>query len=550
VLQGIRQNFEANRAQVDEQARNVTEHLVNANAFGIKPTGISIPFEEKFTTTQLDLAFENIMGQADRVWGGFGRAPKFPQTFTIQYLLRYAHFTGNKEALDQALLSLDKMIMGGIYDHVGGGFARYSTDTEWLAPHFEKMLYDNALLVLVLCEANQITGKPIYAKVIRETLAFVERELMNEEFAFYSALDADSEGVEGKFYTWSKKEVKDILGEDATWFCDVFDITEEGNWEHTNIPRLRHWPAEILAGPERAKIETCLRKMLATREKRIRPLLDDKVLLGWNALMNSAFSAAFAALGDLHYREIAEKNMNFLFTSMADGLTGKAKHTYKNGVARVDAFLDDYACLITALLRLQEITGNCDYSDRAVVCSEYILDGFTDEEGLFFYYTHKDQDDVILRKKEIYDGAVPSGNAVMAYNLLCLSILYNKTVWKDRAVALTDAVSQMAVRYPTSFGNWLNLLQEWVRGTWEIVIMGKEAERAGREVLEKYIPCKVMQYSTIENERYPLLAGKKLTERTTLFLCRNYSCKNPVYNTGDLVQLIESETRSSGRRAQ
>jgi uncharacterized protein YyaL (SSP411 family) len=177
------------------------------------------------------------MGQADRTWGGFGKAPKFPQTFTINYLLRYYHFTKNQEALDQALLSLDKMIMGGIYDHVGGGFARYSTDTEWLAPHFEKMLYDNALLVLTLCEAFQVRANPNYEKIIRETLGFIEKELMNEEGGFFSALDADSEGVEGKFYTWGFDEVMEVLGpEDGKWYSGIYDISKSGNWEHVNIP--------------------------------------------------------------------------------------------------------------------------------------------------------------------------------------------------------------------------------------------------------------------------------------------------------------------------
>jgi len=196
VLTAIHKNFVENRNQIDEQANQVTEHIEKGNKFGLNKGNFDLAFEEKFTNSQLQLAFQQIMAQSDKIWGGFGNAPKFPQSFTIQFLLRYAHFTGEKSALDQALLSLDKMIMGGIYDHIGGGFARYSTDTEWLAPHFEKMLYDNALLVLVLCEANQITGNPIYEKVIRETLAFIERELMDLEMGFYSALDADSEGIE------------------------------------------------------------------------------------------------------------------------------------------------------------------------------------------------------------------------------------------------------------------------------------------------------------------------------------------------------------------
>ncbi len=546
VLNGIDRNFRENREQVDAQAQQVLEHLGKANQFGLQPLQADIPFEEKFTRAQLEKAFEQVMGQSDQQWGGFGRAPKFPQTFTIQYLFRYYHFTHDRRALDQAVLSLDKMIMGGIYDHIGGGFARYSTDTEWLVPHFEKMLYDNALMVEVLCEANQITGNPIYARVVREILAFAERELMSEEGGFYSALDADSEGVEGKYYVWSKDEVSFVLGADAEWFCTIYDITEEGNWEHNNIPRLKQWPTET----DWEKIDNCRHKLLAAREKRIRPLLDDKILLGWNALMNIAFSRASAALGDQHYREVAKKNMAFLFRSMVDDKSGKARHTYKNGVAKFDAFLDDYAFLIRSLTALQEITGDTVLLDKALICMERVVGGFSDEEGLFFYYTHQDQHDVIVRKKEIYDGAIPSGNAVMACNLLYLSILFHNTEWKERAVSLTDAVSQMAVRYPTSFGVWMNLLQEWVRGTWEIAIVGKTAPEMAEQLLKEYIPNRVIQFTTTENERFPLLKGKILSDLTTLFLCRNYSCQKPVNRTVDFVQLLERELQSSRKGIQ
>ena len=552
VLTAIHKNFVENRNQIDEQAKQVTEHIEKGNKFGLNKGSFDLAFEEKFTNSQLQLAFQQILAQSDKIWGGFGNAPKFPQSFTIQFLLRYAHFTGEKSALNQALLSLDKMIMGGIYDHIGGGFARYSTDTEWLAPHFEKMLYDNALLVLVLCEANQITGNPIYEKVIRETLAFIERELMDPEMGFYSALDADSEGVEGKYYIWSKKEAEEILGNDASWFCSVFDITDEGNWEHSNIPRLKQWPSEILDAEQIARLDDCKKKMLAAREKRIRPQLDDKIILGWNALMNSAFSAAFAALGDDHYREIAEKNMSFIFRELAEGSTGKAKHTYKKGVAKFEAFLDDYAFLIRALVSLYEISGNEEWLDKSLKCMERVEKEFSDEEGVFFYYTDQDQHDVIVRKKEIYDGAIPSGNAVMAYNLLSLSILFENISWKNRAISMTDAVTQMATRYPTSFGVWLNIIQQLVMGTWEIAVIGKDAGEQAKQVLKEYIPQKLLQFTNaaIGNERFPLLRGKISGDYTSFFLCRNYSCKKPVYNIVDFVQLLESELRSSGTEAQ
>jgi len=304
VLSGVSTAYNERRSEIEAQANELLAHLENANSFGIeKGLSIDIPVEELFLQKHADEMFANIMQTADKEWGGFGRAPKFPQTFTIRYLLQYYHFTGNNEALEQACLSLDKMIEGGIYDHVGGGFARYSTDTEWLAPHFEKMLYDNALIVMALSEAYQLTKKELYKKTIIETLRFVENQMTSAEYGFYSALDADSEGVEGKYYTWTKAEVDEILKQNSYLFCRYYDITDHGNWEEVNIPRTKK-AAEVFCAENGLdtvvfyeQMEKCLQQLLFEREKRTRPLLDDKLILSWNALMNSAYSKAFAALG-------------------------------------------------------------------------------------------------------------------------------------------------------------------------------------------------------------------------------------------------------------
>jgi uncharacterized protein YyaL (SSP411 family) len=567
VMLGLAKAFQENRSQIEEQADQLTGHLKQANSFGTSPASIHIPFEERFTRTQLDHAFQQVMGQADKTWGGFGKMPKFPQTFTIQFLLRYHFITGNRDALDQALLSLDKMIMGGIYDHIGGGFARYSTDTEWLAPHFEKMLYDNALLVLVLCEAWQLTGETRYEKVIRETLRFIEGELMSPEFGFYSALDADSEGVEGKYYVWAKQEVIDILGSagivpngqsGAGWngkpvcdsdievFCNTYDISDQGNWEHTSIPRLKTWPSAEHA----EMLEACRVKLAMARTDRVKPGLDDKILLSWNALMNQAFSKAAAVFADNHYRDIAVKNMDFMLGRMSGAAPGRMKHTYKEGVARVDAFLDDLAYLIRAQISLQELTGETGYLTNARVLIEEAMAHFNDEEGLFFFFTRDDQEDTLVRKKEIYDGATPSGNAIMANCLLHMSILFERNDWKDRAVGMADAVNQMAVRYPTSFGVWTNLIQELVYGTLELVVTGQDAGAARCKVLKPFIPYKVFMSSETGNEDFPLLRGKKSNILTSFYLCKNYSCQNPVNDSTQFIQLIEKELSTKYELAQ
>jgi len=335
VLLGIHAAFTERRNEINAQAENLTEHLTHSNSFGLK-IGKGPQDVKAVKSESLQTIAQQLLENADRVWGGFGNAPKFPQTFSIQFLLRHYHFTEDQSALDQALLSLDKMIYGGIYDQIGGGFARYSTDKAWFAPHFEKMLYDNALLVAVMSEAYQLTQHELYAKAIRQTLAFIEREMLDASGGFYSALDADSEGVEGKFYTWTKAEINTLLGEDAAIFCAYYNITEEGNWEHSNILWVKTGASSFAGehGIDIQALQTLLEKsgriLMKARDQRIRPALDDKILLGWNALMNQAYSKAFAALGEESYRQRAIENMEFLESAMAQP-DGSWLHGWKTG---------------------------------------------------------------------------------------------------------------------------------------------------------------------------------------------------------------------------
>ncbi len=540
TLYGVIQAFRERRHEIDAQAENLTEHLAQSNAFGLKKSSE----DELFSMENVHAIFQNIMKNADRQWGGFGKAPKFPQSFTIQFLLRYYYHTGNEEAVTQALLSLDKMIEGGIYDQLGGGFARYSTDTEWLAPHFEKMLYDNALLLSVLSEAFQLTGKQRYEEVIREIMEFLKREMLHTSGGFYSALDADSEGVEGKFYTWSKDEIEQILGEDAGIFCDYYDVTTGGNWEHTNILWVRkssvNFAAEKGISEEELlkTLDRCKEKLMLVRSKRIRPLLDDKIILGWNALMNTACSKAYAATGVENYRQLAIENMNFLLQHFTANNTNELHHTWKNNQAKYPAFLDDYAFLIEALLYLQEITGDTKWIDSAKSVMEYVITHFSEQETGFFYYTKSGQKDVIVRKKEVYDGAVPSGNSVMAKNLWQLSILFDKPEWRQRSTDMTASLGNAIVRYPTSFGNWAGVLLEFVTGINEIAIIGEEADQLRSQVLQEYIPQRVIMSTSSAAKDYPLLAGKPVSDKTSIYLCRSYTCQHPVFSVNELMLLI------------
>lgn len=538
VLQAIAHAYNDKKEEIEGQANSLTEHLHSTNAIG--KTLESFAFDK----TDIELAFQNIMKTADKKWGGFGNAPKFPQTFTINFLLRYAWLTGNKEALAQAQLSLDKMIQGGIYDQMGGGFARYSTDAEWLAPHFEKMLYDNALIITTLSEAYQLTKNQLYKEVIEETLSFIEGTLMNDEGGFYSALDADSEGEEGKFYVWEYDEIEQILGNDFLVIARYFNVRKEGNWEGKNILHnhmaINEFAKQQDVDEEDLKkiIKKGKKNLLHERNKRINPLLDDKLLLSWNALMNTAYSNAYKATGNENYKEMALRNMNFMLQAFSGG-GNKFFHSWKKGLAKHKAFLDDYSFLIAALIDFSEITADTQWLNKAKELTHYVVENFADADSVLFFYTHVEQTDILLRKKEVYDSAIPSGNSVMAMNFHRLGIFYDEKPWQEKATQMMASFGNMAIKYPTSFGIWLSALLEVIFGTSEIAIIGPEFSSVLKKVLGLYIPHHILMAGAIEND-FPLLKGKISNGQTLMYLCKNYTCQRPVTSVTEFENLVSS----------
>ena len=550
TLLAVKQAFVEKRSEIESQAENLIHHIKSTNEFGSSTSNQSITS----TKQSLDQVAENALKQSDLQWGGFGRAPKFPQTFTITFLLRHYHFTGNERCLNQALLSLDKMIYGGIYDQLGGGFARYSTDEKWLAPHFEKMLYDNALLISVLSEAYQITKNELYATTIHQTVEWLQREMMSEEGGFLSALDADSEGVEGKFYTWSKSEVDKLLGQDSNLYCSFYDISEEGNWEHTNILWVTkpindfvrdvsiemHVDVNEFETLFRQLLERSNKKLLHVRSTKIRPGTDDKILLSWNALMITALCKAYAALSNEVFKNLAMKNMQFLEANCKNSTGTGWLHTYKNGKAKVDGFLEDYAYLVQAYIHLQEITGQSDYLLKAKELTHYIIQNFKDEEEPFFFFTHKNQGDVIVRKKEVYDGATPSGNSIMALNLLYLAKIFDESSWFSIAENMIIKLEHQIIKHPTSFGVWANSLQWLIEPVNEIAIIGNNAFSSLKDVINAYIPNKVLQTASKPDSNFPLLSQKIESATMHIYLCRNYSCLQPFSTVNELLLAVKN----------
>lgn len=488
-------------------------------------------------------AFARMCEQFDHAEGGFGGAPKFPSTMALHFLLHWHRLSGDTTALQHALFSLDKMVRGGIYDQIGGGFARYATDRAWLVPHFEKMLYDNALLIGLLSDAHKITG--LYTQTIEQTLRYVAQEMTSPEGAFFAAQDADSEGQEGKFYVWDKSEIVATLGDDAEAFCQFYGVTQQGNWEGKNIL----WQPQSLQsfadnyGVKAQELEQRFKqsadKLLETRSKRVPPGLDDKVLLGWNALMASAHISAYLALGQEAYLQIAERNLLFLRNTLkGEGSSGNS--LYRHSMSQPFAFLDDYACLIAAWTDLYEATFNPSCLTEAAECTEYVLGHFYDPNSGMFYFTDKLQDDILFRKKDLYDNATPSGNSVMAHNLQRLALLLGRMEWREIAQRMLGAMRETVERYPLSFGRWAVALLNEAYPMCEIAVVGENAVEKARQIQRRYIPNKVIAASQIPDNKVPLLADKSATSDALIYVCRDFACQKPVRTVEECWDLLNS----------
>jgi uncharacterized protein YyaL (SSP411 family) len=520
VLKGVHAAFESNREKLEEQATHLTQHLLQSNIKALQSQEIAtIATKEEF-----QLIAERLLQNADTQWGGFGAAPKFPQTFSIQVLFRNYFQNKDQASIVHAIRSIDKMIQGGIYDHVGGGFSRYSVDAMWQAPHFEKMLYDNALILGTLAEAYQITKKPIYQDVIHATFTFLQRELYNGAGGYYAALDADSEGVEGKFYTWSYEELKAVIDPNIfDAFVAYYQITPNGNWEHTNIL----WTQNELEKEWEPAWQNELKKLFDIRAVRVRPALDHKVILGWNAMLIVGFCKIYAATGNILYKHAAMECMNWLETNLYHADEHYFYHSIASGQPKAHAFLDDYANLIQAYIQLQEMTGDTSYLFKAKKWMDYVLIHFIDEDGLYFYYTASYQKDVIIRKKESYDGAQPSGNALICSSLFYLGQVFDLTEWRKQAEKMIHSIRPSLLQYPSSFGFWAQSFYQMSTGMIELVGVGPSVYESLPTLNAAFVPNSIRLMSQVQEDSIPLLKGKQGIDNQ-YFICKNNSCSAPM----------------------
>jgi uncharacterized protein YyaL (SSP411 family) len=527
-----------------------------ANEYAVKLTDGIHQYEnigfvnEQHENTKADLeAIVKVWkGHFDFKEGGMGSQPKFPMPNNWQFLMRYAHLMKDEETNVIVRLTLERLAKGGIYDHIGGGFARYSVDDHWHVPHFEKMLYDNAQLISLYSEAYTWSGDKLYKKIVEETIGFIKRELTSPETGFYSALDADSEGVEGKFYTFTLPEIEEILGDDAGLFSIYYNVTNEGNWEEeqTNI-FFRRDDDELLAKKLGLPVDHMLDKIaqlrlkvLNARADRVRPGLDYKVLTSWNGLMLKGLCDAYRAFDVPAYLNLALKNANFIKDNLIDKNNQISRVYQKQSATKQDlggiAFLDDYALLIEAFTSLYEVTFDESWIHQAKALTEYTLAHFYDSTTGMFFYTPDNGEQLIARKFEVMDNVMPASNSVMARNFKKLGLLFDNSEYEAIAAQLMRNVKKLMARYGSAYSNWAMLLLDDVMGTYEIAITGEDAELKRKEIEKKYIPNKIILGGT--KGSLPLLHDK-FSAQTHIFVCVDKTCQLPVTEAAEAFKQIK-----------
>jgi hypothetical protein len=546
VLAALADAWRTRRGEVDRSAAELHEVLRRRVAGGRAGS---------LSTSILDRAAHHLATRFDARWGGFGGAPKFPQPMNLDVLLRHWRRTGGPEALHMAAHTLRRMHAGGMYDHLGGGFARYSVDDQWRVPHFEKMLYDNALLAQVYTRAFQATGDPEFRTVVEETLGWVLREMTGPEGGFRSALDADSEGEEGRFYVWTPEEVDAAAGpEDGPLVRAWFGVTKEGNFEGRSVLHTPRDPVEVAAdaGVEVAElmaaVERARPRLYAARAERVWPGRDDKVLTSWNAMALHAFAEAAHVLDRADYREAAVRNAEFLLRELRPA--GVLLRTWKDGHARIGAFLEDHALLADALLSLYETTFDPRWVHEARALGEAMLDRFWDERTGEFFDTARDAEALVVRPRAVFDNATPSGNSAATLALLRLAHLTGEERFRAVAERVLASFADPLSRYPGAFGHLVAALDRFLAPPQEVAIIGTpgepDAEALLRVVRGAYLPNIAVALRRPDDEApdvVPLLRGRDALEgRAAAYVCERFACQRPVATPEDLAWQLGVET--------
>ncbi len=545
VLINVADAYKKSKDQLVESAEQFAEHIAISDIQKYQLSG----GEFTYSVDELRSMFSKLATKFDKKRGGMDKAPKFPMPSIYLFMLRYYAVTQDEKAMSQVKLTLNQMALGGIYDQIGGGFARYSVDADWFAPHFEKMLYDNGQLVSLYAEAYNATKDNLYKDVVYQTIAFIKREMTNEEGGFYSALDADSEGEEGKFYVWSQKDWEEALtqtamdGVDTSVFTDFYHINAKGNWEHGNNILYRNEREDDFAASRgidpnkfRAAHAQLKEQLLQIREKRIRPGLDDKILCSWNGLMLRGLVDAYQVFGEKSFLDLAWQNATFLREKMRKD--NQLYHSYKNGKTTITGYLEDYAFVIDAYIELYQATFAEEWLTEAKKLTKYVVANFYDETEHLFFFTDINAEKLIARKKELFDNVIPASNSAMAKNLYRLGLLLDKPDYLELSDKMLARVEKIIVSDPQYLSNWASLFVYRTQPTAEIAIVGPVAQQFRAEIEQYYYPNKIIT-GTATTSGLPLLEGREaIGGKTTIYVCYNIACQLPVYAVVDALQQL------------
>ncbi len=527
--------------KLTESAAQLTDGIVESNLIAVNANPFSAKKED------MQSIVRKCLTKYDPEYGGRTGAPKFPMPNSYEFLMKYHWLTGDEASLSTTLTALDKMAMGGIYDHLGGGFARYSTDAKWLVPHFEKMLYDNGQMVSIYAQAYKLTKNPLYKNVVTETIEFVERELMSKLSGFYSSLDADSEGEEGKFYVWSEEEIESLITNEnhQNIFKEYYDVKKSGNWEHVTILN-QVQTVEALAKKHSLSKED-ITQILAdgkqvlfnNRANRERPGTDDKILTSWNALMLAGYLDAYDALGQQAYLDRALSNANFIWSNQIKK-DGQVFRNHKNGKASINGFLDDYALTIHAFLKIYQATLDHQWIEKAERLASYCVEQFYNSETKMFDYTSKLDPPLVAKKAEYNDNVIPASNSSMARSLFTLGTLtYNKDYLDKSEQMLNNMLPQLQkAEYLSFYSNWLQLLLDKIYSPYEIAIVGAEAMSKRDALAANYLGNSLF-LGTTKEENLALLKDKSVEGATMIYVCQNKVCKIPVENAKEALALAQ-----------
>ncbi len=537
LLGKIAEEYKTNAQNIISYAHQLTEGIKTSE---ILPRVID---DSPFSMDVLETGVAQLYNQFDEVEGGVNHAPKFPMPNNYQFLLQYYYYTNDKEILNFVKLTLDKMAFGGIYDQIGGGFARYSTDKYWKAPHFEKMLYDNGQLVSLYSEAYQLTKKPLYKQVVYQTLDFIEREMTAKNGAFYSALDADTEGEEGKFYVWSKEELQEILKTDFPLVEAYYNINTNGKWEGNYILLRKKEDVEIAkqfnisVEQLEQKILVINKKLLAIRAKRVRPELDDKTLTSWNALMLKGYVDAYNVFDEKKFITAALKNANFIIQNQLRA-DGGLNHNYKNDTSNLDGYLEDYGFTIEAFIALYQATFDENWLTKAKLLMDYSISHFYDKKTGFFFFISNNAKGLIARKMELTDNVIPASNSSIAKSLFLLGKIFDNDAYSQKAKQLLKNIQAKISNYIAGYSNWGMLLLNEVKPFYELAIVGEKALEKRKEINQKFIPNKLI-IGSLGESKLPLLEMKQVNGKTMLYVCYNKACQKPVEEVSEALEQIK-----------